>query len=48
MITTWGGWNETEEMLIPKVIGEAREGFCSIRRHDRMLEVGHRLRGYEE
>lgn len=47
MITIWGGFN-VKEMLIPIKIGEAREGYCRTRRLDRMLEVGHRLRGYEE
>lgn len=48
MITTWGGCHKTEEMLIPICIGEERGGYCNTRRHDRMLPVGHRLRGYEE
>ena len=45
VITTWGCYNDTEEMLIPKTIGATSKGYTQLRRLDRALTVGHRFRG---
>lgn len=41
------GWWSEYEMLIPKVIGKVLTGFSIMRRLNRLLPVGHRIRGYE-
>lgn len=40
-------WDSIEEMLIPKVIGEVKEGFFNRARINRTLPSGHRYHGYE-
>jgi hypothetical protein len=45
VITIWGGYNNTEEMLVPKTIGTPGKGYTKLRRLDRALKVGHRFRG---
>jgi hypothetical protein len=39
---------DTEEMLIPLKIGKERGGYVQVRRLDRALTPGNRLRAYEE
>lgn len=41
-------FDDTEEMLIPMTIGEERQAITQLRKLDRALPVGHRLRTYEE
>jgi hypothetical protein len=36
---------DTEEMLIPKIIGNIERGFNSIFKHLKKLPLGHRYRG---
>jgi hypothetical protein len=45
-INNW--YSDTEEMLIPIKIGEERGGYSQVRRLDRALTPGNRLRAYEE
>jgi len=43
-----GWYREPDEMLIPKVIGEERPRHSMLRRLDRALTPGNRVRGYED
>ena len=47
-ITIHFGFCETLEMLIPKVIGKERQAVTQLRRMDRALTPGNRLRAFEE
>lgn len=46
-VSYFGDWKceYLEEMLIPKVIGTVNKVYSNIRRLDRSLPIGHRVRG---
>lgn len=46
-VSYFGDWKceYLEEMLIPKVIGTVNKVYSNMRRLDRSLPIGHRVRG---